>query len=264
MTARTWHYGVIARYWAEFNVSGPEIAYFRKFVEAGQPALDVACGTGRLLLPYLRDGLDVDGCDVSPDMLALCREAAARDGLEPRLYAQAIHELDIPRRYRTIFVCGGFGIGVTRGQDRQALSRLHDHLEPGGLLVMDNEVPYADKRHWQYWPREQRRTLPEPWPAPAERRVGSDGAEYGLIARALDLDPLEQRLTWEMQARMWRDGALVADEQHSLTTNLYFRDEVVLLFERAGFEEIEVRGAYNDAPPTPDDDFLVYLGRKGA
>jgi ubiquinone/menaquinone biosynthesis C-methylase UbiE len=43
---------------AEFNVSGPEIDYFRKFVEAGgQPALDVACGTGRLLIPYLRAGL---------------------------------------------------------------------------------------------------------------------------------------------------------------------------------------------------------------
>ena len=34
--------------------------------------LDVACGTGRLLIPYVADGLDVDGCDVSPDMIALC------------------------------------------------------------------------------------------------------------------------------------------------------------------------------------------------
>ena len=51
-------------------MDGPEIEYFRRFVEAGQPALDVACGTGRSLVPYLRAGLDVDGCDISPDMLA--------------------------------------------------------------------------------------------------------------------------------------------------------------------------------------------------
>src|SRR5439155_5800020 len=107
---QTWHYGVVARWWAEFNVDGPEIEFFRPFVEAGQPALDVACGTGRLLVPYLRAGLDVDGCDISADMLALCRERAEREGLpQPNLYAQAMHELDVPRRERTNGVRGGFG-----------------------------------------------------------------------------------------------------------------------------------------------------------
>ena len=33
MTAPTWHYGVTARWWAEFNTSGPEIDYFRRYVE---------------------------------------------------------------------------------------------------------------------------------------------------------------------------------------------------------------------------------------
>ena len=49
---QTWHYRLVAQYWAEFNVEGPEIAYYQKFIESyGQPALNVACGTGRLLLP---------------------------------------------------------------------------------------------------------------------------------------------------------------------------------------------------------------------
>ena len=68
-TPKTWHYGLVARYWAEFNHTGPEIAYFKTFVEEGRgPALDVACDTGRLLIPFLRAGLDVDGVDVSEDM----------------------------------------------------------------------------------------------------------------------------------------------------------------------------------------------------
>jgi ubiquinone/menaquinone biosynthesis C-methylase UbiE len=57
--AVTWHYGVVARWWAEFNVTGPEIAYFEKFIaDNGQPALDVACGTGRFAdpLPACRFG----------------------------------------------------------------------------------------------------------------------------------------------------------------------------------------------------------------
>jgi ubiquinone/menaquinone biosynthesis C-methylase UbiE len=92
---------------AEFHIEGPEIAYYQKLIERyGQPALDAGCGTGRLLLPYLRAGLDVDGSDISPDMLALCREKAEREGLSPGLYVQAMHELGLPRTYRTIFVCG--------------------------------------------------------------------------------------------------------------------------------------------------------------
>src|SRR2546421_11189438 len=147
-TPKTWHHGLVAKWWAEFNEDGPEIAYFQKYVERGQPALDVACGTGRLLIPYLRAGLDVDGCDVSPDMVARCREKAERDGLSPTLWAQPMHELDPPRKYKTIYVCGAFGLGSTREQDAQALRRFRDCLEPGGTLLLDIEGPYANPDQW--------------------------------------------------------------------------------------------------------------------
>ena len=259
---QTWHYGVVARWWAEFNRDGPEIDYFRRFVEAGQPALDVACGTGRLLLPYLRAGLDVDGCDISPDMLALCREAAAREGLSPTLYAQAMHELDLPRRYRTVFVCGGFGLGSTREQDLEALRRLHGPPRARRCARARQRGAVRRRAPWQYWLKEERAELPEPRREPGQRRAGSDGAEYALVRAVLGFDPLAQQLTWEMRAFMWRDGELVAEEEHHLTMTLYFRDELVLMLERAGFADVEVRGQYNDAEPTPEDDFLVYVATK--
>jgi SAM-dependent methyltransferase len=142
-TPQTWHYGLVAKWWAEFNDGGPEIAYFQKYVERGQPALDVACGTGRLLIPYLQAGLDVDSCDVSPDMIALCCEKAERESLTPTLFVQPMHELGPPRTYRTIFVCGGFGLGSSREQDLEAVGRFYENLEPGGTLVLDNENPYS-------------------------------------------------------------------------------------------------------------------------
>ena len=46
----TWHHGLVADWWAEFNIGGPEVDYFGAFVAAGQPALDAGCGSGRLLL----------------------------------------------------------------------------------------------------------------------------------------------------------------------------------------------------------------------
>ena len=49
----TWHYGLIARYWDEFNIAAvEEVAYYRRAIERfGHPALDLGCGTGRLLIP---------------------------------------------------------------------------------------------------------------------------------------------------------------------------------------------------------------------
>lgn len=264
MLPQTWHYGLIARYWAEFNddFRPHEIPYFRRYVErGGEPALDVACGTGRLLLPCLRAGLDVDGCDVSADMVALCREKAAREGLSPTLFVQPMHELDAPRRYRTIYVCGAFGLGSTRAQDREALRRFHSHLEPGGLLLLDIEVPYADTRLWPNWTKEGRGALPETAEAPRARKRAPDGSEYALRSRVVELDPLEQRVTLEMHAELCRDGECEAEEDHHLTIGLYFRNELLLMLEQAGFADVEVQGDHNDAAATSDDDFIVFVAR---
>lgn len=259
---QTWHYGLVAEWWAEFNTGGPEIAYFGRFVEQGQPALDAGCGTGRLLLPWLRAGYDVDGSDVSADMIALCREAARRDGLQPTLLVQPLHELDPPRRYRTVVVCGVLGLGTTRAQDQEALRRLHDALEPGGTLVLDNETPYANAHRWPLWTRSGRAQLPEEWPPPGERKRASSGAEYALRARAIAFDPLDQTLALELRADKWVDGRHIATEERPITLRLYFRDELVLMLERAGFSEITVSGAYTDAAPSADDEFLVYVARR--
>ena len=245
----TWHHGLVARWWAEFNHGGPEVEYFRPFVASGQPALDAGCGTGRLLLPWLRDGLDVDGCDVSPDMLGECRRLAAVDGLEPVLYQQALHELDVPRRYRTIVCCGTFGLGSTREQDAQALGRLHDHLEPGGLLALDVE---------------ETGSLPEvkPHPGrqdqPAERARASDGSEYALRGRVVDVDRAERCVTRTIQAWQWRDGELLAEEEHLLTESVYDRDELAALLERAGFVDVGVRGGES----AWGHHMLVFLARR--
>ena len=222
----------------------------------------MGCGTGRLLLPYLRAGLDVDGCDVSADMIALCHAKAEREGLSPNLYVQPLHALDLPRKYRTIVVCGAFGLGSTREQDFEALRRFNEYLEPGGELLLDIEVPYADSKQWRYWLREERSTLPEAAEPPSRRRRAPDGTEYALRSRVLELAPLEQRVTLSMHAEQWRDGELQAEEDHMLTIGLYFKNEPLLMFERAGFANVKVEGDHNDAEATTDDDFLVFVAEK--
>lgn len=260
---QTWHYGVIARYWAQFNIAGPEIAYFQRYIELfGGPALDVACGTGRLLIPYLHAGLDVDGCDISQDMLALCRERAEHEGLKPNLYAQAVHELSPPRKYKTIIFCGGFGLGGHRAHDLEGLRRIREHLEPDGVLVMDTEVPYASLGWWAYWTKDKRRELPEPWRPTGQRQRGPDGLDYTLLSRVLAVEPLEQRITLEMHAKLWREDELLADEKHEIRMTAYFKDEILLMLGTVGFSDVRVLGDHNDAEPTSDDDFLVFVATR--
>src|SRR5205823_11895288 len=113
------------------------------------------------------------------------------------------------------------------------LGRLWQHLEPGGTLLLDNEAPFSYAHHWKYWLKRERGELPKPWSAKGERRRASDGSELELRSRLIDLDPLAQRVTLGMNARRWRDGELAAVEEHVLAMTLYFKDEIVLMLERA-------------------------------
>ena len=66
----------------------------------------------------------------------------------------------------------------------------------------------------------------------------------------------------EMRAEKRRDGQVIASEEHMISCRCYFRDELVLMLERAGFGDVVVRGEYNDAEPTADDDFLVFVATR--
>lgn len=259
---QTWHYGLMARHWAENNTTGPEIAYFQRQIEqCGQPALDAGCGTGRLLIPFLRAGLDVDGCDISGDMLAYCLQNAEREGFSPQLYQQALHELDLPRQYQTIVACGVIGVGVSRQQDFMALQRFYDQLLPGGLLILDGLPAYAEVRLWPLWYKDARSHLPEPWSAEIGK-VPADGREYELHYRLVSLDPLAQRTVDELRTLLFKDGQLVADDTYTLQSTYYFRHEMQLLLEKAGFTVEAVKGDFTDADVTADHDAIVYFARK--
>src|SRR5919198_6761574 len=78
MTRQTWHHGPVADWWASMNVDAPEIEAYRGYIDHDRPILDAGCGAGRLLVPWLRRGFDIDGCDASADMIDRCRERAAR------------------------------------------------------------------------------------------------------------------------------------------------------------------------------------------
>ncbi len=236
MTADVFHLGLMAELNDAFNPDdAPEIDFYRDVVEChGGPVLDLGCGPGRLLRRCRASGVEIEGADVSPDMLAICRRRCRAAGFEPVLHAQGAAQLDLPRRYRLIVMCGAFGLNGTRADDLEALRRIRRHLEPGGSLVFDSEPGWMDARAWARFAEPQR--LPSPWRV-GGRTATRDGGEIVTEERHVGVDRVEMSLTREVRCHLVRDGATLRSELHRLVVRFYGVGELLLLLEHAGFAD---------------------------
>jgi SAM-dependent methyltransferase len=214
------------------------------------PALDVGCGSGRLLLALLRAGLEVDGVEPSADMRAIIRQNAADLDPQPVVFDQAMESLDLPRSYRTIVVpCGSFQLVRDRESAQETLRRFHGHLDPGGLLVVTiyNLLGLVGARPKVSgeWGLRARQTLP-------------DGTEIEKHARLDGLDLIEQTLDSTVRYRRWRGDEVIEEQWCNGDQRWYLVNEMRLMLERAGFREIRTTGGYTTAAPTVDDDVWCF------
>ncbi len=259
----SWHYGLMAESWAEFSTDAHEVPFFlQEIARHGQPVLDVACGTGRILLPLLRAGIDIDGCDISADMLKYSRSKAASEALNPNLYNQPMHAFELPRKYKTITICDAFDLTGDREKGLETLRHCYSHLEEDGALLFNIQAEYTTQESWEWWLSEKRKGLPQPWPEDGRRSISSDGSEYVTRFRLIGVDPLEQSYTRQVCLEKWQSGTLIAAEEYTLRGNMYLKNELLLMLKVAGFHEIFVRGDYSDEPATPNHEELVFIAIK--
>ena len=259
----TWFHGLIAERSAAFCPDATQVSFFQREIALyGQPALDLGCGVGRLLIPLLSAGIDIDGCDISGDMLRHCQEKASALGLEPHLYQQPMHGLNLPRKYRTIFICSSFNLAGGRENGLATLRRCFAHLQDGGALLLDIDAEYTWHEGWEKWEPAQRKTLPESWPEEGKHRIAADGSEYIERQRMVSVDPLEQRMVRQVCIEKWISGKLIKSQEFSQHRTLYLPNEVNLMLQVAGFCRITIRGDYHDEPATPNSTELIFTALK--
>jgi SAM-dependent methyltransferase len=136
--------GLVADLYAPLRSAGPpDPAPYLRFVRrAGQPALELGCGDGDPLLDLRARGLDVEGLDASPDMLARCRARAEARGLAVTLHESPMESMELRRHYRSIYLAGPtFNLLTDDDTAWRALARIRAHLEPDGSALIPLFVP---------------------------------------------------------------------------------------------------------------------------
>ncbi len=140
-----------------------EVALMAEFLKKHPgPALEIGSGSGRLMFPLIQAGREVEGLELSPDMLALGRIRAARMNLNP-----VVHEGDMTcwhgaRRYAAL-LAPAFTLQLA-SDPGPTLHHWHGLLENHGGLYLTVFMPYAelfgDLPENEWYP-DHRATLPD-------------------------------------------------------------------------------------------------------
>jgi SAM-dependent methyltransferase len=254
------YYGLMAQTWDLLRGDTSNWADRRRYLaliaESGQPVLDVGCGTGRLLLDYRQQGIDIDGMDNSPDMLALLHARAADLGLAVTALQQTMQTLDMPRRYRTILVpSSSFQLLLTPQDAAEAMRRFYAHLLPGGALIMSLYLDYLDGMP----------DSPPEWSLTGEKTRPSDGALLRRWSRGW-LDPADGLEHTEDCYEVLVEGKVVQDELHrrSPATKFYTQEQARAVYAAAGFERIQFFKEFTAQPAGPGDNLFTALGFRPA
>lgn len=221
--------------------SAADDAYFRK--QLSGLALEVGCGTGRLLIPYAQSGLDIDGVDSSSDMLTICRRKASALGLNPTLFHQRMQNLTLDRTYEAIFIpLNSYMLVTDRDHAAEALLRFRQHLRPRGRLIVTlsqrwgaTSLPGGSDAASQdrVWSLRRRATRP------------GDGTVV-LVHEAGVRNLAEQLYEGTFRYEIYADGRLTQSHLRIVRLRWYTKHEFTLMLERAGFEVLSTYGDYTD------------------
>lgn len=224
------------------------------------PVLDVGCGTGRILLPCLQAGVDIEGLDLFPGMLKRLREKAAALHLHPILHEADMTSFRLNRRYALIMIVfNAFVHNLTTDDQLACLRACRDHLLPGGLLAFDVSFP------GQQWigATSGHRELE------GERKH----PETGLPVRAWDTRTFDrvQQLQYSFNEIEMLDaaGKVIATYPSKTIMRWTFKAEMELLLRAAGFPRWQILGDFDGRPLAKETDTMIVqawtaTGKEGA
>jgi SAM-dependent methyltransferase len=209
--------------------SGEDVDFYvGEAVKTDGKVLEVACGTGRIYLEMLEQGVDAYGIDLSEEMLEKLREKAEDRKLEPKVSRADMRDFDLDEKFSLIIIpYRSFLHNLTIEDQLSTLESIYEHLEDGGKLILNFYCPDLEFISENY---------------DTELRMEVEGHEELELVEYNELvDPVDWII--EFKKKIVENG----EEKWSATgkTKMVTRPEMELLLQRSSFSDWEVYGGFD-------------------
>ena len=209
----------------------------RKYGAGG--IVDVACGTGAVLLYLAEHGMNADGTDLSEEMCRVAAKKAEAMGLKLNIIPADMTKFSSGRKYSLAIIArSGFMHLPDQKLQEAALRNLRDQLLPGGILTLNTFDP------WPSMQAEQMKTGPEDYSFRLEY-INSRG-NLEKIYTAITYSPFTQQMSGNWKFEEYNDrGEIIGERIRPLLMRQTYRWEMFLLARLCGFEVIDIYRGYN-------------------
>jgi SAM-dependent methyltransferase len=205
--------------------------YYSEFFSGfeGQ-VLELACGTGRLLIPIAESGVTIHGLDSSQDMLeVLQRKATSLNIKGIELHNQLMENFSLPTKYDAIFIASGsFQLLTSSESAFNSLECVRDHLSDNGFFLADIFVPwesiFVQKRNDYHVTRDV---------------VRPDG-KRSIVLERFEIDIPKQVKRGAYRYEFYDQNRLTDCITNDLSIRWYWKDEFLGLLNRTGFSKVDV------------------------
>src|SRR3989344_3681569 len=120
-----------------------ELNFFKRLLNKRQKILDLACGYGRFTIPLSKAGYNIEGLDLSSNLLEKAREEAKKQNLTIKFIQGDMTKLPYENEIFDAIICmwSAF-IELTEGKDQiKALNEMLRVLKNKGFAFIEIPVP---------------------------------------------------------------------------------------------------------------------------
>ena len=236
-----------------------DVAFFVDYARrcAGR-TLELGCGTGRVLLPAAAAGCEITGLDLSPFMLAKCRQNLSTQPEEVRRRVKLLQgnmiDFNTSENYSLISIrFRPFQHLISVEEQKACLSRVYHHLTAGGLLVFDVVNCYPPSMYDpKYWvEQEVQRELPL-----------SEGRTLRCTTRIADFHRDRQYNDIELVFYVSTPDGCVERLVQAYPFRYYFRYELEHLLNLCGFRVLDLFGDYDKSAYSNDSPEMIFVAEK--
>ena len=240
-----WNDATMARLYDAFPFSDDVPFYLELAQRQGGNVLEIACGTGRVLVPLAQAGNSVTGVDASPYMLEVAREKLAAAGPEAggraRLLQADMRDFNIEERFDlAIIAVKSIAYLTSRADQQRTLKQIAAHLRDGGMLAIDLMNPSPA------WLMEQPGSLKQDLVAV----VPGEGVTVARTEAVVSTDLAAQVRVIRSAYEVVREDGSVVKHFVEWPYRYVYRFEAELLLESAGLTVEAVYGGYRGEPFT--------------